>query len=71
MNLGSKRPLYLRKKRATAIGIGEWSSKQLSLLGIRAPVQDPQEDPNAGIREERKWDIQRFAENKKMDIVER
>jgi hypothetical protein len=31
--LGGKRPLYLRKKRATAIGIGRWSSGQLSLLG--------------------------------------
>jgi hypothetical protein len=34
-NLGGKRPLYLRKERATAIGIGQWCSKQLSALGRR------------------------------------
>jgi hypothetical protein len=32
-DLGGKRPLYLRKKGATAIGIEGWSSRQLSPLG--------------------------------------
>jgi hypothetical protein len=37
-DLGSKRPLYVRKKGATAIGIGGWSSRQLSLLVRRGPA---------------------------------
>jgi hypothetical protein len=36
--LGDKRPLYVRKKRATAIGIGGWSSGQLSPLGRGGPT---------------------------------
>jgi hypothetical protein len=32
---GRKWPLYVRKKRATTIGIGGWSSRQLSPLGRR------------------------------------
>jgi hypothetical protein len=35
MDLGGKRPLYIRKNRATAIGIEGLSSRQLSPLGIR------------------------------------
>jgi hypothetical protein len=31
-DLGGKRHLYVRKMRATAIGIKGWTSKQLSLL---------------------------------------
>jgi hypothetical protein len=33
-----KRPLDVRKKRATAIGVGGWSSGQLSPVGIRVPA---------------------------------
>jgi hypothetical protein len=36
--IGCKRPLDVRKKRATAIGVGEWSSRQLSHMGIRVPA---------------------------------
>jgi hypothetical protein len=36
--LGSKRPLYVRKKRATAIGIGGWSPRHLSPLGRIGPI---------------------------------
>jgi hypothetical protein len=36
--LGCKRPLYLRKKRTTAIGIGGWSSRQASPLRRRGPA---------------------------------
>jgi hypothetical protein len=34
-DLGRKRPLYERKKRTTVIGIGGWSSRELSPLGRR------------------------------------
>jgi hypothetical protein len=36
-DLDGKQPLYVRKKRAITIGIGEWSSRQLSHLGSRGP----------------------------------
>jgi hypothetical protein len=36
--LGGKRPLFLRKKRASAIGIGGWSSRQLSPLRRDGPT---------------------------------
>jgi hypothetical protein len=36
-DLGSKQPLYMRKKRATAIGIRGWNSGQLSPLGRGGP----------------------------------
>jgi hypothetical protein len=37
-DLGSKRSLYVRKKRATAISIWGWSSRQLSRLGRGGPT---------------------------------
>jgi hypothetical protein len=37
-DVGSKRPLYLRKKRMITIGIGGWSSGQLSPLGRGGPT---------------------------------
>jgi hypothetical protein len=36
--MGGKRPLDVRKKRATAIGVGGWSSGQLSPMGIKVPA---------------------------------
>jgi hypothetical protein len=37
----------------------------------RTDLQDPQEDPRAGIHEANKWDVQRVSENEEMDLVER
>jgi hypothetical protein len=37
-DLGGKRPPFVRKKRATVVDIGGWSSKQLSPLGRRVSV---------------------------------
>jgi hypothetical protein len=37
-NLGTKQPLHVRKKRATAIGNGGWSSRHLSPLKRRGPI---------------------------------
>jgi hypothetical protein len=34
-DLGGRQPPYVRKKRATVIGIGGWSKRQLSPLGKR------------------------------------
>jgi hypothetical protein len=36
--IGGKRPLDVRKKRETAIGVGGWSSGQLSPMRIRVPA---------------------------------
>jgi hypothetical protein len=65
-DLGGQRPLYLRKKRATAIGIGRWSSRQLSPLGRRTDLQDPR----AEIREASKRDVQRVTKNDGPDTME-
>jgi hypothetical protein len=64
--LGGKRPLYLRRKKATAIDIGLWSSSQKR----RADLQDPQEDPRAGICEASERDVQGVSKNKEMYLVE-
>jgi hypothetical protein len=37
-DLDSKRPLYMKKKGATTMGIRGWSSRQLSPLGRRGPA---------------------------------
>jgi hypothetical protein len=37
----------------------------------RTNLQDPQENPRAGIREASKRDIQRVSEKEEMDLVER
>jgi hypothetical protein len=39
-DLSDRRPLYVRKKRATAIDMGRWSSRQLSLLGRRVSAYE-------------------------------
>jgi hypothetical protein len=36
--IGGKRPLDVRKKSATVIGVRGWSSGQLSHMGIRVPA---------------------------------
>jgi hypothetical protein len=36
--IGVKRPLDVRKKWATAIGVGGWGSRQLSPMGMRVPA---------------------------------
>jgi hypothetical protein len=38
--LGSKRPLYLKKNKTTATDIGGWSSGQLSPLGRGGPTYE-------------------------------
>jgi hypothetical protein len=70
-DLSSKQPLYLRKKRATTIGIGGWSSGQLSSLGRGGTnLQDPQEDLRTGICEASKHYVQWVVEGEKTDLVE-
>jgi hypothetical protein len=39
-DLGGNQQQYVRKKRATVIGIGGWSSRQLSPLGKRVSAYE-------------------------------
>jgi hypothetical protein len=45
--------------------------KEASISGKgRTDLQDPQNDPRAGIHEASKWDVQRITKNDEPDIVE-
>jgi hypothetical protein len=69
--LCGKRPIYLRKKTATAIGTGGWSSGQLSPLRRRRPTYKTlKRTTGAGDREVSSRDFQRLAKNQELGLVE-
>jgi hypothetical protein len=67
--IGGKRPLNVRKKRTTVIGVGGWSSGQLSPMGIRVPAYKTiqktfrrqiikrAKEVSSGLRKTRKWNL--------------
>jgi hypothetical protein len=70
-DLGGKQPPHVRKKRATVIGIGGWSSRQLSPLGRRVSAYEALKTTlelefvrrahgmSSGFRKIRKWTLWR------------
>jgi hypothetical protein len=63
-DLGGKRPLYVRKKKATGDRHRRMELKTAITSGKRkTDLQDPQEGPGAGICEARKRDMRRVSKN--------